>query len=316
MSAVIDIHAHVIAADTKRYPLSPLSGRQSDWSRERPVGLERMIAAMDEAGVAKAALVQASTCYGHDNSCLADAVAANPERLTGVFSVDVFRPDAPERIRYWMSKGLAGLRVFIAGHTAAAKDARLDDPSSFPAWKFASEAGIPVCVQLRAEGLPQLGAVLGRFPRVRVILDHMARPTIADGPPYAAAASLFSLVRHGNLFLKLTTHNVRESRAGKATPQSFFVRVVGEFGASRIAWGSNFPASEGSLPGLLAEARSALAALPNRDRDWIFFRTAQSLYPALAGHEEKSRAGPAAMPKTKFIIRESGSSIPTKKEDR
>ena len=316
MSTVIDIHPHVVSSDAKRYPLSPLSGRQSDWSRERPVGLEGMIAAMDEAGVAKAALVQASTCYGHDNSCLADAVAAHPERLAGVFSVDVFRPDAPERIRYWMSKGLAGLRVFIAGHTAAAKGARLDDPGSFPAWKSASEAGIPVCVQLRAGGLPQLATVLERFPEVRIVLDHMARPVIDDGPPYAAAASLFSLARHGNLYLKLTTHNVRESRAGKATPESFFARVAGEFGASRIAWGSNFPASEGSLPGLLGEARSALAALPNRDRDWIFSRTAQSLYPALAGHGEKSRAGPAAMHETKFIIRESGSSNPRKKEHR
>ncbi|HTF13350.1 MAG TPA: amidohydrolase, partial [Burkholderiales bacterium] len=71
MSTVIDIHPHVVSSDAKRYPLSPLSGRQSDWSRERPVGPEGMIAAMDEAGVAKAALVQASTCYGHDNSCLA-----------------------------------------------------------------------------------------------------------------------------------------------------------------------------------------------------------------------------------------------------
>jgi len=283
MSAVIDIHPHVIAADTKRYPLSPLSGRQSDWSRERPVSFERMIAAMDEAGVAKAALVQASTCYGHDNAYLADAVAAHPGRFTGVFSVDVFRPEAPERIRYWMSQGLAGLRVFIAGHTAAAKDARLDDPSSFPAWKFSSEAGIPVCVQLRAAGLPQLKAVLERFPAVRIVLDHMARPVLGDGPPYAAASGLFSLARYRNLHLKLSTHNVRESRGGKATPESFFGRVVAEFGAPRIAWGSNYPASEGTLEGILAEARSALAALPSADRDWIFFRTAQSLYPALAG---------------------------------
>ena len=283
MSGVIDIHPHVIASDTKRYPLSPLSGRQSDWSRERPVGLERMIAAMDEAGVAKAALVQASTCYGHDNSYIADAVAGHPERFTAVFSVDVLQRDAPERIDYWMSRGLTGLRVFIAGHTAATKDARLDDRRAFPAWECAAKAGIPVCVQLRAAGLPQLVTVLERFPRVRVVLDHMARPAIDDGPPYAAAASLFSLARYGNLYLKLSTHNVRESRAGKAMPASFFARVVKEFGASRIAWGSNFPASEGSLPGLLAEARSALATLPKGDRDWIFFRTAQSLYPALAG---------------------------------
>jgi len=281
MSAVIDIHSHVIASDTQRYPHSPLSGQQSDWSRERPVGFERMIAAMDEAGIARAALVQASTCYGYDNTYVADAVAAHPERFDGVFSVDVFRPDAPEKIRYWMSKGLAGPRVFIAGHTSAAKGARLDDPSSFPVWEFAGEAGIPVCVQLRAAGLPQLEAMLGRFPRVRTVLDHMARPVIEDGPPYAGASSLFSLARYENLFLKLTTHNVRESRGGKATPATFFGRVVAEFGASRIAWGSNYPASEGTLAEILAEAHAALATLARTDRDWIFFRTAQSLYPAL-----------------------------------
>jgi predicted TIM-barrel fold metal-dependent hydrolase len=283
MNPVIDVHPHVIAADPARYPLAPLGGAQSDWSRERPVSAERMIAAMDEAGVSRSALVQASTCYGDDNSYLADSVAAHPERFIGVFSVDVFRPDARERIAYWMKRGLSGLRVFIAGHTAAAKDARLDDPRSFPAWELASEQGIPVCVQLRAAGLPQLEAVLARFPRVRVLLDHMARPEIEDGPPYARARSLFALARHENLFLKLTTHNVLESRKGKATPESFFARVVAEFGASRIAWGSNYPASAGTLAGLLGEARAALASLPEPERDWIFSGTARSFYPALAG---------------------------------
>jgi len=283
MSAAIDIHPHVIAADMQRYRLAPLGGSQSDWSRSRPVSFEGMLAAMDEAGIARSALVQASTCYGHDNSYLADAVAAHPERFTGVFSVDVFQPDAPERIRRWTSKGLTGMRVFIAGHTTAAKDARLDDPRAYPAWECAQACAIPVCVQLRAAGLPQLVAVLERFPELRVILDHMARPLIEDGPPYAAAASLFALARYENLYLKLTTHNVRESRQGRATPESFFGRVLEEFGAARIAWGSNYPASEGTLAGILAEARSALAALAPADRERIFSSTAQTLYPALAG---------------------------------
>src|SRR5207245_9955501 len=112
-------HPPVVAADTKRSPPAPWTGEQSGWSRERPASFQRMIAAMDEAGIAKAALVQASTCYGHDNSYVADAVAAHPERFTGVFSVDVLQRDAPERIDYWVSKGLTGLRVFIAGQTAA-----------------------------------------------------------------------------------------------------------------------------------------------------------------------------------------------------
>lgn len=282
MSRLIDVHPHVIAADTVRYPLAPLGGKQSDWSRTRPVSFEKMLAAMDQAGIAKSALVQASTSYGHDNSYVADAVGAHPERFAGVFSVDVSQPEAPERIRFWMRRGLSGLRVFIAGHTVAAKDARLDDPRSFPAWECAAEAGLPVCVQVRSSGLPQLETLLARFPNVRIVLDHMARPEIEEGPPYAAATPLFSLASYKNLFLKLTTHNVRESRQGKATPESFFGRVVKEFGASRIAWGSNYPASEGTLSGLLAEAREALAALSDAERDWIFFRTAQSLYPGLA----------------------------------
>ena len=279
---VIDIHAHVIAPDAKRYPLTPLGGHQSDWSRERPVSFERMIADMDEAGIARAALVQASTCYGYDNSYLADAVAARPERFTGVFTVDVTQPDAPNRIGHWMRKRLKGMRVFIAGETAAAKDVRLDDPRSFPAWECVSEAGIPVCVQLRAAGLPQLVTVLERFPKVRIVLDHMARPMLDDGPPYGAASSLFALRLYPKLFLKLTTHNVRESSRGRATPGSFFGRLVEKFGASRIAWGSNYPASEGTLAGVLAEAREALAFLSSEDQDWIFFRTALSLYPVLA----------------------------------
>jgi L-fuconolactonase len=282
MSAVIDTHAHVVAADTRRYPRAPLGGKQSDWSRERPASAERMLAAMDEAGIARTVLVQASTCYGHDNSCLADAVAAHPERFAGVFSVDVSAPDAAERVRHWLKRGLSGLRVFIAGHTAAVQDARLDDPRSFPAWECAREAGIPVCVQARADNLAPIAAVLERFPQVNVLLDHMARPEIDDGPPYARAADLFALARHDNLFLKLTSHNLRESRLGKATPQSFFARVVKEFGAERIAWGSNYPATQGALAELLADANAALAALSRADRDWIFFRTAQKLYPALA----------------------------------
>jgi L-fuconolactonase len=273
----IDIHPHVIAQDERRYPRAPLGGKQSDWSRERPVSMERMLEAMDEAGIEKAVLVQASTCYGHDNSYVADAVAAHPQRFAGVFSVDMLAPDAAERIRQWKARGLGGLRVFIAGHTTA-QEARLDDPRSFPAWECAVEAGLPICVQVRAPGLGQLETLLARFPQARVILDHMARPVVDDGPPYAKAAGLFELARYENLYLKLTTHNLRDAAKGKATPQSFLERVVKTFGAPRIAWGSNYPASDGKLAALLADARQALAAFSDAQREEIFSRTAQNLY--------------------------------------
>lgn len=282
MSSVIDIHPHIIAEDAKRYPLAPLGGHQSDWSRTRPVTTEQMIAAMDKAGVAKAAIVQASTCYGHDNSYVADAVAAHPDRFTGVFSVDVLAPDAPERMRHWVGKKLTGMRLFTIGSTMTEQASWLDDPKTYPAWDCAGELGLSICLQMSAKAFPQMIKMLERFPKVRVILDHMGRPALEDGPPYAAAESLFALAKYPTVYLKVTERNFTGSRKDKATPESFFAKVVSAFGASRLAWGSNYPSSEGSLPELLALAKSSLESLPQADQDWIFAKTAQSLYPALA----------------------------------
>jgi predicted TIM-barrel fold metal-dependent hydrolase len=281
MPTVIDIHPHIIAADTKRYPLAPLGGHQSDWSRTRPVTTEQMIVAMDKAGVAKSAIVQASTCYGHDNSYVADAVAAHPDRFTGVFSVDVLAPDAPERMRYWVHRKLAGMRLFTFGSTMQNQASWLDDPKSYPAWECAGELGISICLQMSASGLPQMIRMAERFPKVRILLDHCARPALEDGPPYAAAESLFALAKYPNVYLKLTQRNFTESRKGKATPETFFPKLVSAFGAARLAWGSNYPSSEGSLPELLVLATTSLKCLPASDKEWIFAKTAQTLYPVL-----------------------------------
>lgn len=279
----IDIHAHVISSDTERYPNAPVGGHKSDWSRERPVSTEQMIAAMDESGIAKAALVQASTCYGHDNSYVADAVAAYPKRFTGVFSVDVLAPDAPERIRYWAGRKLTGMRLFTAGSTMRNQAEWIDDPRTFPAWDCASEMGIPVCMQMTVKAIPQLARMLERFPKVAVILDHLAKPTLADGPPYPGAEEVLRLAEYKNLYLKLTPRTIAEAQSGKATPASFFPLLLSKFGASRIAWGSNYPASEGTLPELLKASQAGLSVLSGEDREWIFERTARKLYPALDG---------------------------------
>lgn len=247
------------------------------------MSVEQMIAAMDQAGIAKSALVQASTCYGHDNSYIADAVAAHPDRFTGVFSVDVLACDAPEKIRYWVGRKLTGMRLFTAGSTMPNQADWVDDPRSFPAWECASDLGIPVCMQMTVKAIPQLVRMLERFPKVRVILDHLAKPTLSDGAPYAGATDVFRLADYKNLYLKLTPRTVGEARKGKATHATFFPLLVSKFGASRIAWGSNYPASEGALPELLKISETALSVLSAEDRDWIFARTALTLYPVFAG---------------------------------
>jgi L-fuconolactonase len=279
--AVIDIHPHIISQDLKRYPRAPLGGKQSDWSATRPISLEQLIAAMDATGIKKAAIVQASTCYGHDNSYVADAVAAHPKRFTGVFSTDVLAQEATARLRHWMERALTGLRLFTFGSTMSEQASWLDDPKSYPAWSLAADHGLSICMQMAASGIPQLSKMIERFPKVKIILDHMARPMLDDGPPYAAASSLFGLSRYPTVYLKLTKRNFEQASNGKATPETFFPKLVAEFGAERLSWGSNYPSSEGTMPEILALAQKTLAVLPQKDRDWIFAKTAQVLYPAL-----------------------------------
>ena len=278
---IIDSHTHVIASDPARYPTAPLGGHRSTWSEQRPVDADGLLAALDAAGIDKAVVVQASTVFGHDNRYVADSVAAHRDRFVGVFSVDVLADDGLDQMKRWLDAGLSGLRLFTTGTTMPGQASWLDDPRSFPVWDYAETNNVPVCLQMTAEGIPMLRALLDRFPKVRVLLDHLARPKLADGPPYAAAQGLFDLADHPGVYLKLTNRTIDLANEGASTPREFVRRIVDLFGADRIAWGSNFPAAEGRLTGLLDEARAALSELPEADQAAIFAGTVAGLYPKL-----------------------------------
>ncbi|MBN3760802.1 amidohydrolase family protein [Burkholderia sp. Ac-20365] len=278
---IIDIHPHIISDDEKRYPPAPLFGKRSDWSQERPNTVEALIKAMDEAGVAKAAVVHSSTTYGFDNSYVVDGCNQYKDRLIAVGSVDMLADDVPAVIRAWADKGLAGLRIFTGGSTKDFDPSELDNPKSFRAWEMLAELKLPMCIQTGPIGLPQVRMLAERFPGVNIILDHLARPDVLDGPPYAKAAGLFELRDLPNIYMKLTPRIFGDVRKEQASAETFFPRVVEAFGAQRLAWGSNFPTSPGSLTEILATAQEGLACLSDEDRTWIFGKTAQKLYPAL-----------------------------------
>ena len=282
VTRLIDIHPHIISPDTKRYPLAPLGGEQSSWSAKRPATFEQYLAAMDAAGIDKAAIVHSSTTYGFDNTYVADAVAEQPKRVDGVFSVDILAPDASQKIHHWVDRGLGGLRIFTTGSTMPGQAPWLEDSRILPGWKTAGDLGLSICVQMTPAAIPQLEKLLIKFPKTPVIIDHMLKPNIADGTPYPGAQFLFDLARFENVYLKMTSRNTAEAQIGKATPETFFGRVVKEFGANRIAWGSNYPASEGSLIDIVSDLKKCIAFLSPQDQHSIMAGTAQKLYPHLA----------------------------------
>ena len=279
---IIDIHPHIISDDETRYPPAPLFGKRSDWSQERPSTVESLIAAMDAAGVAKAAVVHSSTTYGFDNSYVVDGCNQYADRLVAVGSVDMLADDVAATIKGWKDKGLAGLRIFTGGSTKDFDPSELDNPKSFRAWDMLAELELPMCIQTGPIGLPQVTMLARRYPTVDIILDHLGRPDVLDGPPYANAQSLFDVADIPNLFMKLTPRIFGDVKKGQASAETFFAKVVAAFGAQRLAWGSNFPTSPGTLAEILATAQDGLASLSTDDRAWIFGKTAQRLYPALA----------------------------------
>jgi L-fuconolactonase len=125
-------------------------------------------------------------------------------------------------------------------------------------------------------------ALAKRFPNVNIILDHLGRPDVLDGAPYANAQSLWALADLPNVYFKLTPRIFGDVKKGQASAETFFAKVVEAFGAGRLAWGSNFPTSPGTLAEILATAQAGLASLSEEDREWIFSKTALTLYPTLA----------------------------------
>lgn len=279
---VVDAHCHIISADLAAHPRAPLGGKQSDWAATRPVTAEGMVARMDETGIAQSVLVQATTAYGYDNSYVLDSTRKEPGRFVAVGTFDPLRPDAAAALEEAVGDGgLAGVRLFTTGSTMKTQGEWFAAPESYAFWKQAQALDVPVCLQMRlGPATAQAEEVLDRFPGVRVLLDHIGYPDIAASPA-KAGEEVAALARHERLHLKLTHRNLERLRDAGERAADFLGPVVEAFGAGRIAWGSNCPAAEQSLPELRALAEDVLAPLPEHDRAEIFAGTARRLYPGL-----------------------------------
>jgi L-fuconolactonase len=279
---IIDIHPHIVSPDTKKYPLDPLGGTQSAWSTERPTTYDDLLRAMDDASVAKAAIVHSSTAYGFDNSYAADAVAAVPSRFAGVYSIDILAPDVIKKFDTWMGRGCSGMRLFTTGSTLPDQATWFADPKSYPFWEHAAAKKVPVCVQMKQEGIPLLRQIMDKFPKVTMILDHLSQTPFKDGPPYKAADEFLALAKYKQVYLKITPINVTPKGGwGSGAPDTFFAKFIDTFGADRIAWGSNFPNSIGTMKEILTAAQTTFSFAKANDQDWVFGKTALTLYPAL-----------------------------------
>ncbi|MGQ4516528.1 amidohydrolase family protein [Streptomyces sp. DW26H14] len=278
----VDTHTHIISPDTDAYPAAPLGGHRSTWSQERPADIGQLLRQAEAADVERLVVVQASTVYGFDNSYLADQLARHADRVSGVCSVDFLSPTAVDDLRHWIDeRGFTGVRIRAAdGTTAVPTPGRgLDDERMAPVWQFLSDRGAPVCIQMHARHAPVLAELLRKYSGLTVVLDHAGRPDLDEGVPlYPEDPAATPLHETGRVFVKLTPPAVLRAQreAGSAAP---LVRaLIGKFGADHVMWGSNFPASAGTLAELAALVTGQLPALDDAELAMITGGTAARLY--------------------------------------
>jgi predicted TIM-barrel fold metal-dependent hydrolase len=280
-AAVTDGHVHVIADDPAHYPFSPRFGKLPEWLPERHQTAEKLVATLDAAGVEKAVLVQYASVHGYDNSYVVDTAARWPDRFVAVCAIDPAAADAADQASYWAEeRGAAGLRI---GRPApAAPPAWVECPA---VWRRAGALGLPLCVHFLPgaflEAVQRTRAMMERFPDVRVVLDHVANPPWAEGPPLYGLAPVLELA-HLNLVLKLATVNLERLDAAGVDPATVLRILVDRFGADRIMWGSDAPNTPGVYSEMVGRMRAVIAGLPALDQAAIMSGTARSVYPRLA----------------------------------
>jgi predicted TIM-barrel fold metal-dependent hydrolase len=284
MSLRVDAHLHVWVQQPDRYPWQPTLGYIP--TSHAPV--EEFVALMDRYGLDYAVLVQPSP-YGWDNSYLVDSLKKYPDRLVGVCLVDPLSPEAPERLRYWVTvHGVRGLRLNPIGDP---EGRWLNAPTQDPLWATAAELGIPICIQLLPHQAPMVADMARRHPGVAVVIDHFGRPRLDDGPDYPHYQAVLALAGYPNVFLKFSGlhHLSREGYPYRDT-YPLVERAFRAFGARRMLWGSDYPGIlRAEYPGLAGRQgityEQALRLLPDHipfltadDLDWIMGETAAHLW--------------------------------------
>jgi len=74
-----------------------------------------------------------------------------------------------------------------------------------------------LCIIVEFPQVALLPALLERFPRMTVVLEHLGMPQLGNGPPYTAIQPLFDLARFPNCLMKFSTVNIDAAMKGRST---------------------------------------------------------------------------------------------------
>lgn len=268
---MIDAHFHIWRLDRADYGwLTPALG-----AIHRDVSLDDWRRARAASGITAGVLVQAAPTEA-ETRFLLDQARDAPDVLGVVGWVDLLATDAAHRIRALAADPkLVGLRPMLQD---------LPDPDWIlqerlaPALEAVQAVGLTFDALIRPVHVPRIIALAARYPALRIVVDHGAKPAIAAGQWDDWAAAMRDLSGVPQVFCKLSgLWTEAATGAPAAVVQPYMRHLLDCFGPQRLMWGSDWPVLElaGDYQSWHAAARSVV---PPADRAQVFGATALRAY--------------------------------------
>jgi 2-pyrone-4,6-dicarboxylate lactonase len=268
----VDAHVHVFGPQAE-FPFSPKAKYLPEDATP-----EMLFALRDHLGFSRNVIVQAS-CHGTDNAATLNGIAKSGGKARGVAVVDPAITDAElERLH---AGGIRGVRFNFLKRLVddAPKDKFLDIAHRI------APLGWHVVVYFEADILEELTPFLAAIPTV-VVVDHLGRPDIAQGPDGADITAFKRLLDdHPNIWTKVSG---AERLSVDGPPFDDFVpviRPVVERYPDRVLWGTDWPHPnmEHRIPddGGLVDLLPRLATTPELQRKLLVDNPMRLYWPEL-----------------------------------
>jgi predicted TIM-barrel fold metal-dependent hydrolase len=271
----VDCHAHVI--DPAHFPY----GEDIAY---KPAGQEIGTTAqfrrvMSCYGVKHALLVQPNSGYEGDNSCLLDAIAKGEGRFKGIAIVDLDVGVAA--LKKLQAQGIIGVAINPTFHgneyykDTAGLMKRLADLDMF------------LDLQVENDQFLMYEPWIASIP-VKVLIDHVGRPTPPAGPGQPSFAAILRLAGTGRVSLKLSGYLKFARLSYPFEDCGPYVRaLVDAFTLDHCMWASDWPylrAQERQDYGPLVQLAGKL--FPNApDRRKLFWETPNRLFEFVAQNQ-------------------------------
>lgn len=288
MPKVVDGHLHLFRKVTAEYPRTTYDV-MAEADREELA--ERLIVAMDSAGVDHAVVVPLSKEDGY----LHDVLAGFPGQFAGIGIFDHDRPDdvtaleARVAVTPWQGLRFFGLRA-VDGSTP-------DSLDCFPILQWMADRGFVVWFYGDLGQIRALDLVMRRLPALKVVLNHMAflpdihaemrvdayrRPRFDVALPPPGLTEVERLAAdHANLHVHFSGHYAFSNEPYPYRDLAdVAVRLHRAFGANRMLMASDWPWTE-IEPGyaqVLGLVDQLLPRLTTDERDAIRGTTAARLF--------------------------------------